>query len=103
MARALVDGGRFVAGLEIEPTEPGDSGRGRPAGEPRGRATWWPLPAVGDREMLAGLVVEDSVEGHGAAATALAQAVDDEVRRRLATTRAPKASDARMAALAPAS
>ncbi len=73
VARALVDAGRFVPALAID-------------ADGRGRAEWWPLPAVGDRDMIAALVVEDSVEGHGAAAAALARALDAEVRRRLATS-----------------
>ena len=46
VARSLVDAGRFVPAL----TRSADG---------RGRAEWWPLPAVGDRDMIAALVVED--------------------------------------------
>ena len=84
---ALVDAGRFVAGLEVDAAVAKGSDPGRPNDEPRGRAIWWPLPGVGDREMLAALVVADSAEGHRTAANALARAVDAEVRARLAASR----------------
>ena len=71
VARSLVDAGRFVPALEAGPNG-------------GGLATWWPLPGVGDRNMIAALVLEDSLEGHAAAASALARATDLEVRRRLA-------------------
>ncbi len=50
----------------------------------RARSRWVPLPGVGDRDLLAALVAEDSIDGHRAAAAALAEAVDRLARRRLA-------------------
>ena len=73
VARSLVDAGRFVPAL----TRSADG---------RGRAEWWPLPAVGDRDMIAALVVEDTPEGHRAAALALAGTLDRQVRERLANS-----------------
>ncbi|MPY91995.1 MAG: hypothetical protein GEV08_02715, partial [Acidimicrobiia bacterium] len=70
VARLLVDSGRVVPGMEVDITG-------------RARSRWWPLPAVGDREVLASLLPEDTLEGHAEAASALADAVDGEVRRRL--------------------
>ncbi len=71
VSRLLVDSGRVVPGMDVDA-----------AG--RARSRWWPLPAVGDRDVLASLVPDDTFEGHAGAAAALADAVDGEVRRRLA-------------------
>lgn len=71
VARDLVDAGKVVPGLGIDEL-------GRP------RSWWWPLPAVGDREQIAGLLTDDSPDAHASTARALAIEVDAEVRRRLA-------------------
>jgi len=62
LARALVDGGRFVPGVEVD-----DDGRAR--------SWWWPMPAASDRAALSGVVAAE-----------LANLVDAEVRSRLAGT-----------------
>lgn len=70
VARWFVDAGRVVPGIEIGP-------------DGRARSWWWPLPTAGDRELVASLVVDDSLEAHGRVAEALAECVDREVRQRL--------------------
>jgi SNF2 family DNA or RNA helicase len=74
VARAMVAAGRVVPGLTVEP-------------DGRSRSWWWPLPAASHRSMIAGLVVDPSVEGQRRAADKLAQAVDATVRGRLAGER----------------
>ena len=70
VASFLTDSARVVPGVRID-----DAGRAR--------SQWWPLPSVDDRELVASLVDDDSVEGHLSAATALADEVDRIVRQRL--------------------
>jgi hypothetical protein len=51
----------------------------------RARSWWWPLPAAGDRALLASLVpAANDLDAHRAAAAALAHQVDRLVRLRLA-------------------
>jgi hypothetical protein len=71
VARALVAAGRVVPGLTVEP-------------DGRARSWWWPLPAASHRSLIAGLVVDPSVEGQRRAAESLTEAVDVMVRERLA-------------------
>jgi non-specific serine/threonine protein kinase len=70
-ARVLVDAGKVVPGLTIE-------------ADGRARSWWWPLPAARDREAIASLLADESVESHVAAAAALGLHVDREMRERLA-------------------
>jgi SNF2 family DNA or RNA helicase len=70
VARGLVESGRFVPGLAID--EKG-----------RARSWWWPLPAAGDRELIAALCADSSVETQRIVASLLATAVDARVRERL--------------------
>ena len=72
-AASFVRSGRVVPGLTVEP-----------GGEVR--SWWWPLPNAEDRAVLAGLVATNDVEGHSAAAAALAEEVDRQVRERLASS-----------------
>ncbi len=67
----LVDSGKVVPALAV--SEGGIA-----------RSWWWPMPAARDRSVVASIVTGDSVEAHATAAAALANAVDTEVRRRLA-------------------
>jgi len=70
LARFLVDSGKVVPWLSV-----GDDGRTR---------SWWlPLPGVGDRDLVAGLLTGDTAEDHARAAASLAVAVDCLVRERL--------------------
>jgi len=73
LAVAFVDAGKIVPGITVE-----DDGRAR--------SWWWPLPAAGDRAALRSLVGDGSPDAHRAAASALAEAVDDEVRSRLVSS-----------------
>lgn len=70
VATFFVDAGRVVPGAVVEP-------------DGRTRSQWWPLPAAGDRGLLASLLVDDSLETHAEAASTLAEEVDREVRHRL--------------------
>lgn len=70
LARYLVGAGKVAPSLTVD-------------ADGRGRARWVPMPAMGDRELLATLVGDDSVAGHAAAADALAAEVDGVVRHRL--------------------
>ena len=70
VAGYLVDTGNVAPSLMVAP-------------DGRGRSCWVPLPAMGDRDVVAGLVIGDRAEDHLAAAEALAVAVDAEVRSRL--------------------
>ncbi len=74
-ARALavrfVDAGRVVPGLTVDPNG-------------RARSWWWPLPTAADRIAVASLVADASPEAHVRTAVMLAEAVDTEVRARLA-------------------
>ncbi|HZP28028.1 MAG TPA: DEAD/DEAH box helicase [Acidimicrobiia bacterium] len=67
VAGALVAAGRFVPGLAVR-----DDGRAR--------SWWWPLPAASDREAIASLCSDASVEAQRDAAARLAEAVDRRVR-----------------------
>ncbi len=69
-ARVLVESGRFVPGLTL-----GEDGRAR--------SWWWPLPAAGDRELIASLCADSSVETQRDVALRLATEVDALVRGRL--------------------
>ncbi|HWL43301.1 MAG TPA: DEAD/DEAH box helicase [Ilumatobacter sp.] len=72
VARWFVRAGRVVPGLTVDAD-------GRP------RSWWWPLPAVTDRALLATLIgPANDIESHRAAAAALADEVDRQVRARLA-------------------
>ncbi|HEX4867464.1 MAG TPA: hypothetical protein VFV32_07540, partial [Acidimicrobiales bacterium] len=71
MARYLVDAGKVAPSLS-------DDGGGA------ARSWWLPLPGIGDRVLLAGLLRDDSIEDHARAAGALAVAVDRIARERLA-------------------
>ena len=71
VAELLVGSGRVVPGLAID-NETG-----------RARSCWWPLPAASQRALVASLALDGSVEEQVAAASRLAEAVDDIVRRRL--------------------
>jgi SNF2 family DNA or RNA helicase len=68
--RVFVDSGRFVPGLAV-----GEDGRGR--------SWWWPLPAAGDRELIASLCADSSVKAQRDVASRLATVVDALVRGRL--------------------
>ncbi len=74
LARGLVDAGRFVPGLRVD--EDG-----------RARSWWWPLPAAGDRDLLASLCGDGSVDAQRDAAARLESSVDVLVRGRLADNR----------------
>ncbi len=69
-ARVFVESGRFVPGLTL-----GEDGRAR--------SWWWPLPAAGDRELIASLCADSSVETQRDVALRLATEVDALVRGRL--------------------
>lgn len=62
-ARVFLESGRFVPGLAV-----GEEGRGR--------SWWWPLPAAGDRELIASLCADSSVEAQRDVASRLEAAVD---------------------------
>ncbi len=79
LATYFVDGGRVVPGLVVDP-------------DGRLRAQWWPLPAAGDRELLAAHLTDDSLEEQQQLAESLADAVDRLVRRRLDGSAAPPPS-----------
>jgi len=70
LATYFVDSGRVVPGLRVDP-------------DGRLRAQWWPLPAAGDRELLAAHLTGDSLEEQHQLAESLADAVDRLVRQRL--------------------
>ena len=70
LATYFVDSGRVVPGLKVDP-------------DGRLRAQWWPLPAAGDRELLAAHLTGDSLEEQQQLAESLADAVDRLVRQRL--------------------
>ena len=70
MARHLVDAGKVVPSLRAD-------GDGPP------RSCWLPFPGIGDREILAGLLHDDTTADHARAADSLAAAVDGLVRGRL--------------------
>ena len=72
-ARIFVESGRFVPGLTVD--EDG-----------RARSWWWPLPAAGDRELIASLCADSSVETQRDVASRLATEVDAIVRARLVDT-----------------
>jgi SNF2 family DNA or RNA helicase len=74
-ARVLVESGKFVPGLAV-----GEDGRAR--------SWWWPLPAAGDRDLIASLCADSSVETQREVASRLATAVDARVRGRLVDARA---------------
>src|SRR5438132_2205603 len=74
VAQHLVQAGRAVPGLTIEP-------------DGRGRSWWWPLPAASHRSLVAALVHDPSAGGQRLAAAHLANAVDRVVRQRLTTAR----------------
>jgi hypothetical protein len=71
VARHLVDAGKVVPSLCVD-------------GEGLARSWWLPLPGIGDRDMLAGLLHADAADDHARAARSLAEAVDRLVRERLA-------------------
>ena len=73
VAAYFVESGRVVPGMVTGP-------------DGRMRSQWWPLPVADDRELLASMLVDDSLEAHRAAAAELADAVDREVRERLIAT-----------------
>lgn len=70
LAGALVESGRFVAGLTVD-----ESGRGR--------SRWWPMPSASDRATLTALLDGDDPGAHARLADELAELVDAEVRARL--------------------
>jgi hypothetical protein len=70
VAVGLVDAGRVVPGLTVEP-------------DGRARSWWWPLPAASDRPALRALLVGETVAHHVQMAEQLAAMVDGEVRARL--------------------
>jgi SNF2 family DNA or RNA helicase len=70
VAGALVASGRVVPGLTVAP-------------DGRARSWWFPLPAAGDRELVASCCADGSVEAQRTAAVRLAGAVDRRVRERL--------------------
>lgn len=74
VAAYFVDSGRFVPGIVTSP-------------EGQARSQWWPLPAAGDRALVASLVAEDTLDAHREAAAALTDAVDACVRQRLVAAR----------------
>ncbi len=69
VAAALVNSGRVVPGIAFD----GD----------RVRSWWWPLPAAGQRQLVATLVTDSSEDAQRVAAQRLAVAVDTLVRARL--------------------
>jgi SNF2-related domain/SNF2 Helicase protein/Helicase conserved C-terminal domain len=71
VASYLVDSGKVVPSLAVD-------------GGGVARSCWAPLPATGDRDLLAALLDDDTVAAHGRAANALADAVDQLARERLA-------------------
>ncbi len=71
VADALVVAGRAVPGITV--TVDG-----------RARSWWFPLPAAGDRELVASCCADGSVDAQRDAAARLADAVDQRVRERLA-------------------
>ncbi len=71
LAIVLVDSGRVVPGLTLSLD-----------GEPR--AQWWPLLSAGDRHWLEALLPDDDPDSQLTVACALEEAIDREVRRRLA-------------------
>jgi SNF2 family DNA or RNA helicase len=75
LANYFVDSGRVVPGLKVDP-------------DGRLRAQWWPLPAAGDRELLAAHLTGDSLEEQQQLAESLADAVDRLVRQRLESSAA---------------
>ncbi|MDP9337010.1 MAG: hypothetical protein M3Q30_27360, partial [Actinomycetota bacterium] len=75
VARVFVESGRFVPGLAV-----GEEGRAR--------SWWWPLPAAGDRELIASLCADSSMETQRDVASRLAAVVDALVRGRLVDVRA---------------
>ena len=70
LASALVESGRFVAGLTVD-----EAGRGR--------SWWWPMPGASDRTTLLALLDGDDYDAHTRLADELAELVDAEVRARL--------------------
>ena len=70
IAEHLVRSARVVPALRVE-------------NDGRARSWWWPLPAATDRSLLATLVTTNDMAGHQAAAAALADEVDRQVRERL--------------------
>jgi hypothetical protein len=70
LAAYFVASGRVVPGIVVDP-------------DGTARSQWWPLPGADDRELVASLVENDTVEGHLIAATTLAEHVDRIVRTRL--------------------
>jgi len=70
LANALVESGRFVAGLTVDASG-------------RGRSWWWPMPAASDRPKLLALLDGDDLDAHTRLADELAEFVDAEVRARL--------------------
>ncbi len=70
VARHLVESGKVVPWLAVDSDGPA-------------RSWWLPFPGVGDRELIAGLLVADTTEDHARASSALAAAVDRIVRGRL--------------------
>ena len=75
LATYFVDSGRVVPGLRVD-------------ADGRLRAQWWPLPAAGDRELLAAHLTGDSLEEQHQLAESLAEAVDRLVRQRLESSAA---------------
>ena len=75
VATHFVDSGRVVPGIEFD------------TDAQRARSWWWPLPSATDRPLIIQLLqhsdLPDTAAGHTHVANALAQAVDNEVRRRL--------------------
>lgn len=63
LASALVDSGRFVAGLTVDASG-------------RGRSWWWPMPAASDRTTLLALLDGGDVDAHKRLADELAEFVD---------------------------
>ena len=70
LASALVESGRFVAGLTVDASG-------------RGRSWWWPMPAASDRATLLALLDGDDLDAHTHLADEVAELVDAEVRARL--------------------
>ena len=70
LASALVESGRFVAGLTVDASD-------------RGRSWWWPMPAASDRATLLALLDGDDLDAHTRLADEVAELVDAEVRARL--------------------
>jgi hypothetical protein len=71
VAGYLVDSGKVVPSLTID-------------ADGIARSRWLPLPGMGDRDLLAALLDDDSPAAHGRAAEALADEVDRLTRDRLA-------------------